>query len=230
MSGKVYIVGVGSTALGRFPDKSVKDLTREAVTLALADAGAEHGRYRSRVVLQHASGDDGEPEHHPRPMRAAVDGLRDHPDHQRRECLLLEFHRAQSGLRRNQGRAVRGRTRGRRREDVLSGQEGPDVQGLPRRLGRARHGAHAKDVLLGLGEGLPLPPEAHADTGQHSVFMDIYASLARQHMRLYGTTPRQIAAAAVQEPFPRDHESAGAISHRHVGRRGPRRQADLPGR
>jgi len=43
MSEKVYIVGVGSTALGRFPEKSVKDFTREAVTLALTDAGAEFG-------------------------------------------------------------------------------------------------------------------------------------------------------------------------------------------
>ena len=32
MSGKVYIVGVGSTALGRFPDQSVKQLTYAAVT------------------------------------------------------------------------------------------------------------------------------------------------------------------------------------------------------
>ena len=43
MSEKVYIVGVGSTALGRFPEKSVKDLTREAVTLALAGAGGALG-------------------------------------------------------------------------------------------------------------------------------------------------------------------------------------------
>ena len=40
MSDKVVIVGIGSTALGRHPDRSVKDLTREAVTLALDDAGA----------------------------------------------------------------------------------------------------------------------------------------------------------------------------------------------
>ena len=41
MSGKVYITGIGSTALGRHPDKSVKDLTREAVDLALKDACAK---------------------------------------------------------------------------------------------------------------------------------------------------------------------------------------------
>jgi len=55
--------------------------------------------------------------------------------------------------------------------------------------------------LLALGEGLELPPEALEDTGEHSVFMDIYASLARQHMKNFGTTQRQIAAAAAKSHF-----------------------------
>lgn len=37
----VYVIGVGMTPFGRFMDKSVKDLTREAVTDALKDAGVE---------------------------------------------------------------------------------------------------------------------------------------------------------------------------------------------
>src|SRR3546814_646641 len=36
----VHIVGAAMTPLGKFPDKSVKDLAREAVGAALADAGA----------------------------------------------------------------------------------------------------------------------------------------------------------------------------------------------
>src|SRR3546814_16877874 len=36
----IYIVGIGMTPFGKFLDRSVKDLTREAVTAALADAGA----------------------------------------------------------------------------------------------------------------------------------------------------------------------------------------------
>lgn len=36
--------------------------------------------------------------------------------------------------------------------------------------------------LLALGEGMPLPPEALAETGERSVFMDIYAAQARFHM------------------------------------------------
>ncbi len=36
------------------------------------------------------------------------------------------------------------------------------------------------------------------DLGRRSIFMDIYAAMARNHMRLYGTTPRQIAAVAAK--------------------------------
>ena len=36
----VYLVGVSMTPFGKFLDKSVKDLTREAVEAALTDAGA----------------------------------------------------------------------------------------------------------------------------------------------------------------------------------------------
>ncbi|HQR77563.1 MAG TPA: thiolase family protein, partial [Burkholderiaceae bacterium] len=39
MSHHVFIAGVGMTPFGRHPDLSVKDLTRQAVTAALADAG-----------------------------------------------------------------------------------------------------------------------------------------------------------------------------------------------
>jgi acetyl-CoA acetyltransferase len=37
---------------------------------------------------------------------------------------------------------------------------------------------------------------ADADTGRRSIFMDVYAAMARAHMAAYGTTQRQIAAVA----------------------------------
>ncbi len=52
--------------------------------------------------------------------------------------------------------------------------------------------------LLEMGEGLPLPPEALRDTGERSVFMDIYAAQARFHMKSFGTTVRQIAEVAAK--------------------------------
>ena len=56
----VYVVGVGMTPFGKFPDKSIKDLTREAVTAALEDAGlaAEKldGAFFSNAVQGHMEG------------------------------------------------------------------------------------------------------------------------------------------------------------------------------
>ena len=43
MSGDVFIAGISMTRFGKRPDQSVKSLTAEAVTAALADAGAAVG-------------------------------------------------------------------------------------------------------------------------------------------------------------------------------------------
>lgn len=53
-----------------------------------------------------------------------------------------------------------------------------------------------RDLLLGLGgmDNASLP----APTARRSVFMEIYAAFARQHMRLYGTTMEQLAAIAAK--------------------------------
>src|SRR3546814_11242740 len=48
----------------------------------------DDGGCRGRLVLQYPPGDDGGPEHDPRPVRAALDGLPVDPDRQCRACLL----------------------------------------------------------------------------------------------------------------------------------------------
>ena len=40
----VYIVGIHSTPVGKFPDRTLKQLTAEAVAGAIEDAGLENGR------------------------------------------------------------------------------------------------------------------------------------------------------------------------------------------
>ncbi|WP_053556297.1 thiolase family protein [Sphingopyxis sp. 113P3] len=52
-------------------------------------------------------------------------------------------------------------------------------------------------ALLAIGEGVA-PPEGNVDSPERSVFMDIYAAQARFHMKMFGTTPRQIAAVAAK--------------------------------
>lgn len=53
----------------------------------------------------------------------------------------------------------------------------------------------ARERLLKLGRGVEVPPGS-TSAKPYSVFMDIYAASAREHMKRYGTTQRQIAAVA----------------------------------
>jgi acetyl-CoA acetyltransferase len=48
-------------------------------------------------------------------------------------------------------------------------------------------------ALVGLGGQVD-----NADVGERSIFMDVYAAMARAHMTAFGTTQRQIAAVAVK--------------------------------
>jgi acetyl-CoA acyltransferase len=200
MSGKVYIAGIGSTALGRHPDKSVKDLTREAVTMALADAGASLSDIEAAWFSN------------------TRQGMMENQNTIRGQCALramgfetipiinVENACASSSTGLNQ--AFANIKAGLCEVALVVGAEKmfyPDKKELMFKAFLGGWDVHdmdrSKDVLLGLGKGLQLPPEANADTGQHSIFMDIYASLARQHMRLHGTTPRQIAAAASKSHY-----------------------------
>ncbi len=200
MSYKVYIIGVGSTALGRQPDKSVKDLTAQVVNLALADAGAALADIEAAWFSN------------------TRQGIMENQNTIRGQCALramgfetipivnVENACASSSTGLNQAFAYI--KAGLAEVALVVGAEKmfyPDKKDLMFKAFLGGWDVHdmerSKQALLGLGEGLSLPPEALADTGQHSVFMDIYAALARQHMRLHGTTPRQIAAAAAKSHF-----------------------------
>lgn len=54
-----------------------------------------------------------------------------------------------------------------------------------------------RDRLLAMGKGVE-PPEGTMSKKPYSVFMDVYAAFARQHMKKYGTTQRQIAAISAK--------------------------------
>ncbi|HVV92510.1 MAG TPA: thiolase family protein [Hyphomicrobiales bacterium] len=196
----VFIVGVGTTALGRAPDKSVKDLTREAVGAALADAGATLTDVEAAWFSNTRQG-----------MMEGQNTIRG-------QCALrsmgfetipivnVENACASSSTGLNQAFAsIRA---GLCEVALVVGAEKmfyPDKRDLMFQAFLGGWDVHDQErsraALLGLGEGLALPPEAADDGGQHSVFMDIYAALARQHMRLYGTTRAQIAAVAAKSHY-----------------------------
>ena len=55
--------------------------------------------------------------------------------------------------------------------------------------------------------------DASSESGTHTFFMDMYAALARQHMRRFGTTARQIAAAAAKNHCHSRHNPLSQYTH-----------------
>lgn len=194
---RVFIAGVGMTPLGKFPELSVKQLTRIAVLKALEDAGLTMAQVEAAWFSNSRQG-----------QMEGQNSIRG-------QCALrsmgfesipvtnVENACCSSSTGLNQAFAhVRA---GLVDIALVVGAEKmfyPDKKELMMQAFRGGWDVHEEaettQRLLSLGEGVPMPPEAVADTGLRSVFMDIYAALARQHMRLYGTTQRQIACVAAK--------------------------------
>ncbi len=195
---EVYVIGIGMTRLGKFPDRSVKDLTRDAVGAALADAGAAQRDIEAAWFSN------------------TRQGLLEGQNTIRGQCALramgfsgipivnVENACASSTTGLNQAAAslkagladialVAGAEKmffpDKRREMFQAFIGGTDVHLMDETLAR----------LASLGAGVA-PPAGSKDTdpAERSFFMDIYAGFARQHMKAFGTTARHIAAAAAK--------------------------------
>jgi acetyl-CoA acyltransferase len=188
----VYIIGVGMTAFGKFLDRSVKAMTREAVTLALRDAGAEIGNVGA-AFFSNAVQSPLEGQH----MVAGQIALRD-MGFERLPIVNVEnacasastaLHLAAAHLKAGLsdvalavGAEKMFHTDRAKMFSVFDGAwDVHDVVGIEANLG----------LLAGASEGADQAPP-----GNRSVFMDLYASLAKFHMRAYGTTQRQIATVS----------------------------------
>jgi acetyl-CoA acyltransferase len=191
----VYIVGIGMTPLGKHLEQSVKQLTAHAVNAALADAGAtkeiveaawfsntrqgalegQHG-IRGQIALK-AAGFEGIPVFNTDSACASSSS-----------GLMQAFAAIKAGI--YEVALVVGTEKMNypdRRKEMFDAFKGS----------WDRENAEAQmAAVLAMGDGLELPPEALADVGERSVFMDLYAAQARFHMKTFGTTQRQIAAVA----------------------------------
>jgi acetyl-CoA acetyltransferase len=192
----IYIVGVGMTPCGRFLDQSVKDLTRQAVDAALADAGlakealdvayfsnagqsAIEGQYMvgGQIALR----------------EMGIGGIPVTNVENACASASTALHQAYAYLRAGMadvalavGAEKLYHTDKSRSFGVFDGAwDIANVDALTR-------------TLLAMGEGVEAPPGRAAGANVRSVFMDVYAALARHHMKTYGTTERQIAAVAAK--------------------------------
>lgn len=194
-----WIIGAYSTAFGRLPDTSYKDLAREAYLGVLNDAGLEAGDDIEMTWFSNCGmWVDGQ---------ASIRGqvcftplVREGLFPERVPTVNVEGGCASAQM------ALHGAWK-----DVLSGQAGlslavgveklfhPDA---PERTAAAFDAAidaldpqEWRDYYAAAGEqaGKPFDPGPN-----RTIFMDTYAMQACHHMKRYGTTQRQIAAAAAK--------------------------------
>lgn len=191
----VYVLGVGMTPTGKFLDRSVKDLTREAVESALADAGIGKADVAAAFFANATQSPlEGQ---HMIAGQVALGGM----GLERIPVINVEnacasgssaFHLAHAYVK--AGIA-----------DVALAVGAEKMYGTDREKTFAVfNGAwdvhRAGEIVAGLermGEGVE-PPAGSQQPGERSVFMDVYAALAKQHMRIYGSTPRQLAAVSAK--------------------------------
>src|SRR5581483_8353093 len=180
----VFIAGIGMTPLGKHIDRSVKDLTAESVALALKDAGVDRAAIEAAWFSNTRQG--------------ALEGQHGI----RGQCALRAFGfegipifntdnacaSSTSGL----FQAYAALRAGLFDIALVVGTEKMNYPDKRKEMFEAFKGSWDRDLadahlsaLLALGEGCAVPTDAQVPAAERSVFMDIYAAQARNHMRMF---------------------------------------------
>ena len=191
----IYAVGVGMTAFGKLADINIKQLTRQAVASALADSGLVtsdiEGVFFSNAVQGHMEG-----QHLIRGQIALREiGIQGVP--------VVNVENACAGASSAFNLAVNFLRAGAGDVALVVGAEKMYSDDRARMFGAfdsawdVSLADRIRQQLVMMGEGVEVPPGT-TSSSPYSVFMDVYAAFARQHMRTFGTTQRQIAAVAAK--------------------------------
>lgn len=200
---QVFILGVGMTQFGKLVERSVAELTAEAVRACLGDAGCE-ARDVQAAFFSNAGQGAIEGQH----MIAGQIALRplgiagvpivnvENACASASTAFHLACMHVQAGA-----------------ADVVLA-VGAEKMVTPDKAGAFELLRGAQDVgdSASMGRAMSeLAGEASQEgqgSQERSIFMDVYAGLAKQHMRLFGSTPRMFAAVtaknrghAVNNPF-----------------------------
>lgn len=191
----IYVAGVGMTPFGRHRQWSVKDLTRQAVTAALQDAGCDasllQAAYFSNATQGHMDG-----QHMVRGQLAlramGVQGIPVVNVENACASASTALHMAVQHVRSGAADIV-----------LAVGAEKMCIDDKARMFAAFDgawdvHDTEAgKERLLAMGHGIAPPPGSQSPR-PYSLFMDIYAAMGRMHMREFGTTQQQFAAVAAK--------------------------------
>jgi len=192
---RIFVVGVGMTQFGKMPDRSVKDLTRDAVHLALDDAGTGVERIQAawfsntrQPMLEGQNTVRGQIALRP----LGIDGI-----------PIANIENACASGSTALLQAVAYLKAGMAEVALVVGAEKMYFPDKPEAMLAAFKGgtdihaiAATRDWIRSLAPDVG--PDEAGETNRRSFFMDVYAAFARQHMKAFGTTVRQIAAVAAK--------------------------------
>lgn len=191
----IYVCGVGMTPFGRYPDKSIKDLTREAVTAAMQDAGCSRADIQAAYFTASTTGYLQGQNFVPGQIALRDMGFEGIPMFNVENACASgssAFNLAAQALRAGDADIT-----------LAVGAEKMFVEDKALMFSAFDSGWDIETVeqnranLLALGEGVEVP-EGTTSNKPYSVFMDVYAAFCRQHMRSFGTTQRQLAAVCAK--------------------------------
>jgi acetyl-CoA acetyltransferase len=191
----IYVCGVGITPFGRYPDKSIKQLTSAAVNAALQDANAQIADVEAAYFSASTTGYLQGQTFVPGQIALRDMGFEGIPMYNLENACASgssAFNLAAQALRAGDQDVV-----------LAVGAEKMFIEDKARMFGVFDSGwdvetlQQNKENLLALGQGVEVP-EGTTSAKPYSVFMDVYAAFCRQHMRNFGTTQRQIAAVCAK--------------------------------
>lgn len=190
---KVYVVGIGMSPFGKFADQTIKTMTQRAVTDALKDCGAKDSdidaAFFGNVSQSFMEGQ------HMVPGQVALRAM----GFERTPITNVENACASSSSALNSAFAYVKAGLG----DIALAVGAEKMSGDKAKGFSVFDGAWdvttAEETATGLeylGRDVKIPEDRNVQANQRSLFMDVYANLARYHMKTFGTTERHLAAIA----------------------------------
>jgi acetyl-CoA acyltransferase len=192
----VYIVGVGMTPFGRFLERPLRRLAKDAVDLALQDAGITHAAIEA-IVFANATQDAMEGQYGIRGQAALFDLPFD-------AIPIINVENACASASTAFNVALMQIRSGAAEVALAIGAEkmAHSDTSLSMAAFEGSWDRANKDKslarLAAMAQNMPTPMHEAARESNRTVFMDIYAAFAKYHMARFGTTQRQLAAVAAK--------------------------------
>lgn len=203
MGDDVYIIGVGMIKFGKYLDKSIKQMTGEALELVLKDCGLSRDDIEAAwfsntgwgmYTFQHSIRGQ---------VALTANGLDKIPiTNVENACASgsTALHGAWTSIKAGLFDCVLAigteKLYDEDRVKVMRGfMAGTDVEEMMKRMAEFAEEEQRRKEQEAKEKGAEVKPEK---AGGHSVFMDFYAMGARNHMNKYGSTQRQLAVIAAK--------------------------------